>query len=235
MDVPTSETIMASFFAIVEGHPVIFLVSNFAVAAGIGIAFLYLETLKEMSRSLQGIVRPWLRNGYDVLDDSKAAAPAEDRASPLGLRTNQHHSKPAPAPAEADLEAGVNVNEEEMNRDDMQRELRLLSDKAEELEIKLRVNNHRRGSTAGGGSGAQGAMSTKDELKDIQNRRDAMRARLHGNPRFTKVEEPKATKGGTTLLSRVLKSVIFQGTLRFANGVCECRPNARLPPRRKPL
>lgn len=232
VDVPSGHMMAETIFDFADAHPILFLSLNFGLAIFIGAVFLYLKELQELARQMQQSLRARALNAYQPLDeDGASAAPgggggdAQNRfpagsagasaAAAAGLPTLDieaaDRSNPSPLTDRSEAsfasEGTLTYRERKQTFDDMTRELRLVTDKCEEFEIKTRVIFRK--------SSAPGAAEAKAELKALQAQRDELRALVAG---MSGTDLKKAPASKPTLLGKVIKSALFQILARSANG-----------------
>ena len=162
---PTAPTLITSItvgtFTFAQHHPIIYLLLDFTIFMSFALFFLYLKDISEWHEARMQAARQAEQDrklgyervgGYQKLEDG-----AEDE--------------------EAGLDEDSSTNDQLVNFDskevrsgvEMARELRVCSDRCEELEVKVRV--HRKAMQ----NGVEWALALKDELKGLQAKRRGSR------------------------------------------------------------
>ena len=196
MDIPTGGSITEGIFDFAEAYPALFLFLDFAIAFVIGAIFLYREDLVEIARR----VRHRIEN-----HGKKNAA----RYQTLQEQEQDEMLKPDDDEAAAgDKTKGT----EETSQAEVRRELRMMTDQAEELEIKTRVLHKK--------SNSQAAVEARAELKRLQAKRDELRTLLHGGAAKTEPsKKASSAESKQALFGKLFKSALVQVVARSANGI----------------
>jgi hypothetical protein len=198
-------------------NPALYFFYNFAAFLAVALFVLFLDDINRWRERLKAEA---------IASKAKAARAANAQA----LRDQRRASLTggvdgylALGDDEEDLEALVAATEEEERKraqkpnidlPTMKRELHLVTDKAEELEIKSRVNRK---------SNSVAAVAMRAELKQLQDRREELRAALHdflSRPVEKKPEEEDGTpKRPPSLIAQFAKSTFVQVSINTGNGL----------------
>lgn len=179
-------------FDFAEERPVIYLGLNFGIAFAIAIFFLFLKDMTDWWEARQAAAR--------------AEAQSKKKGSGAGKATDYK-----PLADEDDLETGKN---KELDPAQLAKELRRVTDRTEELEIKVKVFKK---------ATSDAANEVRNKLKALTARRDELRAIVLGSSQPTKPSaESAAAKGpqkSEGCLQSFLKSSFMQAVTRAANGI----------------
>ena len=184
--------VMQELFSFAEERPAIYLGLNFLIAFCIGAFFLFLKDMTDWWTARQAAAR------------QAAQGSAETAYQPL---------MDEEAGEEGDGGAGTAQNPEELAK-----ELRRVTDQAEELEIKVRVHKKAKATS-------DFAAAARDKLKTLQARRDELFSILHGSSKPADEDEKSvgadapAQSMSQMMVSLVLSSSYTQILTRSGNGL----------------
>lgn len=232
VDVPKLPNAADIVFNFANDHPVLFLVLNFGIAFVIGALFLFLEDIKEWMRERR---QARLRRDSVVLTGSRAAEALEELRAEREAAKSEARSK-SKAGSEAggkstqhsegstaiDLEAGRlndptgNSKQKTQSTVELQRQLRRLTDEAEELEIKTRVLYPKKNTSS------PAALEARAELKAMQQQRDELRLLINGINNVTVDPVAEAEQTVTrepSIIGTLMGSAVVASIIRSSNGV----------------
>lgn len=195
-----AEVAEASVFGYAEAHPVYYLALNFGIAFIIGTIFLFLKDITDWWVARQAAQR------QAEMDKGKRS-PTKPKYQMLADEADP-----------SDIETGSSSKQTSKSPEELAKELRRVTDKAEELEIKVRVSKK---------STKADAVEARAKLKTLVARRDELRGIVLGATKrrsSTMTEEPVVqVKKEQTLIQKIMGSAIMQIVMRSANGIMAVR------------
>ena len=203
LDLPEVPSFADAIFDFATVHPILFLVLNFGLAFAIGTLFLFLEDIRESYREMRAAR---LRR-----ESVMAGTTAYQRLQEMNA-LNEERKKDE---ADEDLEAGSGPHgKRKPNFAELLKQLRRVTDEAEELEIKTRVLYPTRGK-----NNSSDALEARQELKDMQQRRDELRRLVSGSNDVPEPVDAELEHREPTILSTLLGSAIVSTMTRSVNGI----------------
>ena len=175
---------MKMLFEFAEARPILYFTYNFGIAAIIGTFFLFLQDIqnyfarRRAKAKMDAQMKSRRGGGYEQLEEGGGGDGAED------------------------------ADEQPVDLDELKRELVRVTDRAEELEIKTRVNRK---------ATSEAAMELRTHLKSLQERREELRALLQEPAQIKKPKEEKNKEPG--FFAKIMKSTFVQIMTKAANGI----------------
>lgn len=146
-------TVSSTVWSFAAEHPVYYLAIDFCIAMTVGVFFLFLQDIENWIAAIQAAARQ--------AQEEKAKASKGNGYEPLEEDVEAGEGR-GPAIVEFDVAPEVKSLEE------LNRELRYVADKVEELEIKVRV--HRRSTT-------DAAVAMRSDLERLRTRQAELQRR----------------------------------------------------------
>ena len=211
-----------ALFAFAKANPVLYFLVDFGIAALIGTFFLFLKDIQtffakrkaaakaaEKEREAAEKAKQELGKTAAGNGDPKAYQPLVEEALPAPLPGAESGQEVGPLQAGESIETVVPSEHDEppMSLDEMKREFVRVTDKAEELEIKTRVDKK-----------SEAGLAMKEELTRIIERREELKVLLDVGAKT--VKRPKEEKQlEPSLLTKIMKSTFMQVVQKAADGV----------------